>query len=224
MVRSRWRVAGPMIEDDKSIMKLTQRDEEILRFINEFGYCDIAQLMVRFELKKTWMYRLVQRLVLEKLVRYFPVLNSRHRIYCLTSKGATYTDLPPIDRVTVGQYRHHVALVYVYLKLRKQYPSMEWVSERRLMQEKFSNGLGKRGHVADGLLILQEGKKIAIEVEISVKAKYKIEKILREYCTQLTIKEVWYYCSRPVLPTLTMLAAKIPFVKIFRLDDFLNAK
>ncbi|HSW69147.1 MAG TPA: MarR family winged helix-turn-helix transcriptional regulator [Gammaproteobacteria bacterium] len=205
-------------------MILTERDEEILRFINEFGYCDIAQLMVRFELKKTWMYRLIERLINENLVRYCSVLNSRHRIYSLTNKGATFTDLPPIDGVTVGQYRHHAALIYVYLKLRKKYPDAEWISERRLLQEKFSNGLGKRGHVADGILHFTDSKKVAIEVEISVKAKHKVDKILRDYCTQLAVKEVWYYCARSVMPSLTALSAKMPFIKIFRLDDFLNAE
>ncbi|HSW69997.1 MAG TPA: MarR family winged helix-turn-helix transcriptional regulator [Gammaproteobacteria bacterium] len=205
-------------------MILTERDEEILRFINEFGYCDIAQLMVRFELKKTWMYRLIERLINENLVRYCSVLNSRHRIYSLTNKGATFTDLPPIDGITVGQYRHHAALIYVYLKLRKKYPDAEWISERRLLQEKFSNGLGKKGHVADGILHFPDGKKVAIEVEISVKARHKVEKILRDYCTQLTVKEVWYYCARSVMPSLAALSAKMPFIKIFRLDDFLNVE
>lgn len=216
-------MASSMIEGVKSLMQLTARDEEILRFINEVGYCDIAQLMVRFELKKTWMYQLIKRLVLEKLVTYSSILNSRHRIYLLTKKGAKYTELPPIDHITVGQYRHHATLVYVYLKLLKQYLDVEWVSERRLMQEKFCDGLGKKGHVSDGVLIFPNGKKVAIEVEISVKAKHKIEKILRSYCAQLEFKEVWYFCSRPVLPSLTVLTAKMPFIKIFNLEEFLHA-
>ena len=83
---------------------------------------------------------------------------------------------------------------------------------------------GKKGHVADGILILPDGKRVAIEVEISVKAKHKLEKILREYCTQLSNKEVWYFCSRSVFTSITSLSAKMPFVKIFRLDEFLNAE
>lgn len=210
--------------EDVSFMILTERDEEILRFVNELGYCDVAQLMVRFGLKKSWMYRLIERLVKEKLMQYSAVLNSRHRVYFLTNKGARYTDLPAIDRITVGQYRPHVALVYVYLKLRKQYPEAQWISERRLLQKKFCNGLGKKGHVSDGVLVLSDEKKIAVEVEISVKAKHKIDKILREYCTQLAVKEVWYFCLQQAMASLTVLAAKMPFIKIISLEAFLHAE
>lgn len=208
----------------KSLKRLTDRDVEILSFVNSFGYCDVFQLMKRFEVKKTWMYKSIGKLIEMGLVKHSFILNSRHRIYLLTNKGAKYTDLPAVDHVTVGQYRHHGVLIDVYLKLRKQYLDSEWVSERSLLQEKFSNGLGKKGHVSDGILILPDKRKIAIEVEISNKAKYRIEKILRSYGVRLDIKEVWYFCSKQVMTSLAQAAGKMPFIKIYNFEEFLYAE
>ena len=197
-----------------------RRDIEVLKFINEFGFCDMPQLMARFGLKKTWMYEIMQRLVMVKLVDHTRILFG-HGVFTLTSKGAHYTDLPPIDRIPKGQYDHHMMIVNVYIKLRWLYPEANWISERKLKRDKFFDGLGKRGHISDGILDFPDGKQIAVEVEMSVKGKNRIEKILKMYRAQLVIKEVWYFCSPEVINTLKALSAKMSFVKIINLGEFL---
>jgi DNA-binding MarR family transcriptional regulator len=203
-------------------MQLTERDIEVIRFVNEFGFCDVTQLRIRFSLKKTWMYDIMKRLVDAGLVSHKSLLHARHGVYFVTAKGAKLTDLPPIDRVSMGQYEHQITIVKTHIKLWKQYPDANWISERRLKHDKFYDGVGKKGHVPDGILILSDGRQIAIEVEMSVKGKNRIEKILKGYGIQLSIKEVWYYCSPPVISMLTKLAAKMPFIKIYPLEEFLS--
>jgi hypothetical protein len=82
--------------------------------------------------------------------------------------------------------------------------------------------VGKKGHISDGILMLPQGKQIAIEVEMSVKGKNRLQKILRGYVSQLCIQEVWYYCLPNVIPVLTAASLKMPFIKIFNLKEFLS--
>lgn len=203
-------------------MQLVKRDIEILQFINEFGYCDMPRLMKQFQLKKTWMYEIVQRLISEKLLKHERIFHAKHGVYYLTVKGAKYTDLPPIDRVTVGRYEHHMCVLSVYSVLKKKYPSAHWVTERKLKYDLFFDGIGKSGHVADGMLQFPDGKQIAIEVELSVKGRNRIEKILKGYGAKLAIHEVWYFCTKQVMLVLTSISQKMPFIKLFYLDEFLH--
>lgn len=202
-------------------MRLTKRDVEIIKFINDFGYCEMPQIMERFSLKRTWMYEIVGRLIEEKLVGHKYLLHWQ-RIYFVTHKGARYTDLPPVSRIPVGQYEHQMHVINIYNKLIKKYPDAHWISERKIKHDLFCDGLGKTGHISDGILLFPDGKQVAIEVELSTKGKNRIEKILRKYITQLTIKEVWYFCFPQVIPVLTELSKKIPFIKIHNLTEYLH--
>lgn len=203
-------------------MKLTERDKEILQFINAVGWCIAPQLGRRFSIKWWIVYRLMKRLVRAGLVIHHRVHFDLHGIYYLTSQGAAFTDLPPLDRISKGIYDHQRILVDVVLKLRESYPNAIWISERHLIQQKFQYGVGQLGHVADGLLKLNGKHQIAIEVELTLKSKKRLERILKSYATQIAIKEVWYFCSPGVIPTLTNLITKKPYIKIYPLKEFLS--
>ena len=203
-------------------MQLTKRDIEIIKFVNEFGYCEMPQLMKRLGLKKTWLYQIMQRLIKAGFIQHNYILHGQHGVYFVSNKGAKLTDLPPIERITLGSYEHQKSILSVYIKLRERFPDAHWLSERRLKHDKFFDGVGKVGHVSDGILLFPDGSQIAIEVELSTKGKNRIEKILKDYGTQLSIKEVWYFCSPQVISVLTSLAEKMPFIKIYNLTEFLN--
>lgn len=145
-----------------------------------------------------------------------------HGIYYLTSKGASYTDLPPLEKISKGIHDHQQVLVDVILKLREKYPETIWVSERYLIQQKFQYGVGKSGHVSDGVLIFPDNKKISIEVELSLKSKQRLQGIINSYAGTLAYKEVWYFCSDNVMRGINALAGKKSFIKIYSLREFLH--
>lgn len=200
---------------------LTERDVEIIRFINNFGFCEMGQIEKRFLLKKPRNYEIMRRLVRHGFINHKRIYFGRHGVYYASAKGAKYTNLPPIDRISQGQYDHQIFIIKVYLKLRQQYPDAHWISERQLKHDKFYDGVGKRGHVSDGILLSPDDKQIAIEVEMSVKGKNRMEKILKGYGAQFNIKEVWYFCLPNVASMLSVVAVKMPFIKIFDLEKFL---
>ena len=203
-------------------MQLTSRDVEIMRFINDMGFCIMPQIAARFSMKVTPGYRLIRRLISAGYVRHRPSFHSQHGAYYLSAQGAKFTDLPAIDKVHLGCYEHQLTLTDVYLRLMQQHPDTSWISERTLKHDKFYEGVGKAGHVSDGILVFPDGKQVAIEVELSIKGKNRIERIFKSYVSQFSIREVWYYCPEGMILPLKTLAEKIPFIKINSLSEFLS--
>lgn len=201
---------------------LTERDVEILNFINHFGFCEMPQVEKRFNVRGARGYQLMQRLIQMGLVKHERIFYGRHGIFRLTSKGASYTSLPPMDKVPVGIYEHQLNIIEVFLKLRLLYPEANWISERQLLHEKYFDGVGKSGHVSDGILVLPDNKQIAIEVELSVKGKKRIEGILKGYGSQFQLAEVWYFCLPSLLRYLTAQVTNLPFIKIHNIKEFLG--
>jgi len=203
-------------------IRITERDLEILNFINDFGFCEMPQLERRFGLKKPKSYMLINRLIKVGLVKHERLFYGRHGLYRLTKKGAQHTELPPLAKVVLGNYRHDIRLIEVYLKLRTLYPEARWISERKLKREKYCDGVGKRGHLPDGMLIFPDGKEVAIEVELTAKDKNRVERILKWYAGKLDIKEVWYYCLPSIVVYMQKKAARMPFVKVVGLDELID--
>lgn len=203
-------------------MKLTDRDIDILRFINDCGYCETPHLTTYLSVKQWRIYQIMKRLVNRKLVVKEHIFQGQPVIYYLTSEGASFTELPPIEFVSLGTYRHQVAMINVALKLMQIHPEAVWVSERHLKNDKCYEGIGKRGHVADGLFVFPDNRQVAIEVELSVKGKLRIEGIIKSYASQFDVKEVWYFCSQSAYTVLSVIAAKKSYIKLFLIKDFLS--
>ena len=202
-------------------MKLTDRDIEILGFISDCGYCSTLHLTNFLSVKRARIYQLMKRLVQCKFVIKEYLLQGHPAIYYLTSEGASFTELPLIDYISLGTYRHQIIMINVALKLMQVHPEAVWVSERHLKYDKFCNGIGKRGHVADSLLVFPDDRQVAIEVELSVKGKQRIEGIIKSYASQFAIKEVWYFCSQSAYTVLSGLVAKKSYIKLFSIKEFL---
>lgn len=203
-------------------MRITERDVEILRFINECGFCITPHLERRFGIKNWRVYQLMKRLVEAGFVYQIRPFNGQPNLYYLTKAGAEFTDLPALDKINVAIYEHQTTLTNVILTLRERYPHSTWISERRLKHDNFFAGIGVRGHVADGLLQLDEKNQIALEVELTLKSKHRLERILKSYAIQMALKEVWYFCAPSVITTLTNLIVKKPYIKIYPLKEFLS--
>lgn len=201
---------------------VTERDREILKFINDFGFCEMPQLDKRFGLKKPRNYQVISRLLEAGLLQHERIFHARHGIYRLTAKGARLTELPPLARVPLANYQHDLTLMEVYLKLREQHSQAQWIPTRQLMRDKHQEGVGKRGHLPDGVLVFPDGGEIAIEVELSLKSRYRLERILKGYAGSFNYREVWYYCHNSIAAYIKPMAAKMPFIKIFTLKELLG--
>jgi len=208
-----------MMKLKEAHIQLTRRDMAILDFINDFGFCEMRHLERRFGMKKPIGYRLMHRLIKAGLVMHERIYHFEAGIYLLTPEGAKCTDLPSVSHFAIGRFAHQKALIDTYLTLRERYPDMDWLSERQLKHEKFYDGIGKHGHLADGVLIFSDGRKIAIEVELNLKGKERLKKIFKQYAAQFGFNEVWYFCPKEMVEKLKVLAKNMPFIKIYHFEE-----
>jgi hypothetical protein len=193
------------------------RDTKIIKFINEFGFCEMPQLEKHFGLNKPRAYKIMQRLVKRGYVIHERIFYHRHGIYRVTRDGAQISGLPMLDKVPVGIYEHQLAVIEIYIKLMRQYPGAQWMSERTIRRTGFMPrvGRGREKHIADALLYLDDPKPIAIEVELTMKSKRRLSDILTAYMCQLDIKEVWYFCSPEIIERVKKAAEKFRMIKVF---------
>ncbi|MGQ9512647.1 hypothetical protein [Thermodesulfitimonas sp.] len=122
---------------------------------------------------------------MQKAVQRKRLLADLPRVYLLTQRGvdASGTDFGRVRNIRLQTLEHDLTVADVAVALLRLYPGSSWVTEREL-RRKAGQGfgsIGAREHVPDGVLLLPDGKKIAVEVETSRKPRRRTERILRYY-------------------------------------------
>lgn len=155
----------------------TRRFKLLLKFIFTFRYATRKQLDAFSKLIIGLKYAqwLVDYSITQGLITSYQEPVSRSKIYHLTRKGKKLIK-PEEPKVShyhfekrhagINTFGHHNLLVESYFLLQKQLEIKEWVCEWVLRIKKH-----KKDKIPDGLLILQNDTKIALEVETSYKTK-----------------------------------------------------
>lgn len=180
-------------------MKFTERDADMLRWINGHGFATIRQTGRWMGSSYQAAQRRVQRLTEAGLLRH-EWLMRRERVYWPTKHGISICDddLPPLGHIAAGSYNHTLQLIDLAEFLVADFGG-QFVPERRLRHDRGSAGVGVRGHVPDGHLHLPARKPIAIELELSTKGQKRLAQIMRQYTADLSIGEVWYFAGSKML-------------------------
>lgn len=212
------------VEQQAKGVVLSHHEIEILRFVHEFGFCEIGQIMKRFDLRKSSAYLHMQLLVRLGLVLHLRIALNRPGVYYLTTKSIRLLDLdlPVLERIPLSVYDHQLAVVNVHLQCRERYRDTVWISERRLIKDKYIDTSNLQDHLPDGAIVFPDGSQCAIEVERSLKSRKRIEAILLEYGLQRTFKEVWYFGSERITSVIKEMANSMAFIKTFDLEEFLK--
>jgi hypothetical protein len=96
-----------------------------------------------------------------------------------------------LKNIPKDNYIHQLAVIDVYFKLMEQYLGTKWLSERYIKREKYDYDVGQKiKHLCDGILVLPNDKQIAIEVELTMKTKERLQDIIIEYVLHRRLKEV----------------------------------
>ncbi|MBS0185883.1 MAG: hypothetical protein JSS34_06030 [Proteobacteria bacterium] len=194
---------------------MTDHDLEILNFINTFGFCERLQLEKKFNLVPSRFRDCMKRLKREELIIEEALFYKRPKTYRLSKKGAKYTDLPALHKIPLALYHHDIAVIDVALRLLDQYDESFWRSERYLKREK--RAFLSKWHIADEHLIFPDGKRIAIEIELTLKDPRRLKDIFKKYALEFDIAEVWYFCPPLLLKPLQKAAHDMPFIQFFDL-------
>lgn len=200
---------------------LSKHELEMVKFIHEFGFCEIRHIMKRFSKRRTTSYEQMKILIRLGMINYRLVLPNHPGVYSLTSKAVRFldTDLPTMTFIPTNYYFHYMEVLNIYLKIHERLPESVWITERRLIRQKYENLRGNKEHLPDGVLVLPNERRIAIEVELTLKTRKRLLDILTDYVVDKDIHEVWYFCSPTLIHVIREMAATFTKIKTYLIDE-----
>lgn len=190
---------------------LTARDREIVRWIGRQGVARTEHVMTRLSIGRTAAYRRVHELVDYGLVRRHRVLYNDGGLLTATVDGLRWAGLdrlaPP--RISLALVPHMIASATLAAELEPQLDEETLLTDREHRAAENATGqpiasaiLGSaadnhaRLHRPDFVLLgADAGPVIAIEVELTLKTRARLERILRGYVRNRNISVVRYYAS-----------------------------
>jgi len=180
---------------------LSRRDLDVLGWTGEQYAVRTDQLGAFLDCTPRTVQRLLSRLREQRLVEVRRVLVGEPAWVIPTVKGLRASGLSfAAWHPTLGLLAHVAAVTEVRLHVQSRSPESEWVCERVLAREKHN----PQEHLADALVLL-DGRRIAVEVELTVKSKRRTRTIIKELVDRYDA--VLYYCASGPLRLLSELAS-----------------
>jgi hypothetical protein len=183
---------------------LTTRDREVLRYAVRHGMVTPEQVGARFFSSPEAARRRLRTLeaagllVSERLVLGLP------SVMRATPAGARLADcdLPPAS-LDLARLRHNLALVDLSEELLASHPDSAWTTERELRRDRMraarSGGRWeRRRRVPDGLLRLHDGRRIAVELDLTPKRSARLDLLAGAYAVDRDVDLVWWYLPSEV--------------------------
>lgn len=209
---------------------LTARDRALLSWVGRHGVVTAEQAAVRFfgrqngaVGRRAALRRLSKLEAHGYLARQSTPLDGARRVIHLTPYGAraAHVYVAPA-RVIEPELRHSLALVDLIDRLAEEHPGSRTRTERELRTDDLRDRrIGTRrvgrGRTPDGELLLDTGKKVAIELDLTPKRSNTYEQIIRAY-RQERFDWVWWYVPAGSVERLRRL------VRDDRADDFIEVR
>jgi hypothetical protein len=178
---------------------LRRRDLEVLGWLGEQYGARVDQLELLMGCGPRTVQRTVARLHAAGLVQTRRLLVGEPAWVLPTGAGmAACGSGFGVWRPRIGLLAHAAAVNDVRLHIQGRAPETEWIPERVLAKER---GAGE--HLPDGVAIT-EGRRVAIEVELTVKSRSRVTAILDELAGRFDA--VLYFCAAGPHRQLTELA------------------
>lgn len=208
---------------DKVIMRFTDRDRRLLFWINGHGFATVEQIARWMKVTPAFSYSRVKKLINAGFLNRQRILHNSKRIHTISKQGkqAIGDELPIQKKLNLGSYIHDVKLIDLSLDLIDAHGG-SFMPERRIRQLKGLSGVGSVGHIPDGILELETENKIAIELELTVKSKERLSKIMNEYAANLEFKEIWYFVEEDMVKSAISKAAEKAGVYNLQIKENVN--
>lgn len=208
-------------------LRLTDRDGEICVFLTCYGAATAEQIRREFFVSKPAAYRRLGALQRRGFVVGERIFYRRPAIYRVTGRGARHADVDlPEPRPDETKLEHTLEVVELSHAIRNGLrtdgsgtvdwgagPWSAWVTERELRRDKLKERRekgtgrvepgGRMGRTPDGILVLNDGRQVAVELELSPKRKDRYDRIFADYRRQKRAGEIdlvrWYFASSQVM-------------------------
>lgn len=213
----------------------TELDREIVAWVGRVGAAGVAHVRGRFGMGERWAYERLKTLVDGGLVEHRMVLYRRPGLYLATAEGLRWAGLQRLGvfRLSPGGFEHAVELARVAAVLEPALPGWRLLTDRELRAVEQDGELtasvkvgevGARSllHRPDVALVGPTGRTVAVEVELSIKARARLQQICRGYARARHVDRVYYLATRPVGRAVERAIADVRAedrVTVLRLDD-----
>lgn len=185
-------------------MVVTKRDHKLLEKIHVYGMLSTTQInqLIFNGIAKTTTLRRLRILEGQRLIQRISGLESHEYLWGLTFGGAQLIGRELIKRHwNKNLLDHDYKLLCLRLTLEKHGMVKNWTPEhelRQLVYEKYGHKEAKNKLVPDGIIITaSSGKKQAhaLELELTLKNKTRIDEIVRRYLKKKELASVIYIAS-----------------------------
>jgi hypothetical protein len=187
---------------DCGSVRFSDRDGQLLRLVAEqytISVEQLARLIGRTHRTGRWLR---DRWLRAGWIESGPLTHNGPSFLWLTGEGIRVSQSPYRTwRRNVGMVEHIHAVTEVRLLL-EELRLGRWLSERWLASVTRSRA-ETRPHLPDGLLETGD-ESIAIEVELTLKSRARLEQIVEELSETYT--HVWYFAAARLVPTLSEIA------------------
>ena len=183
------------------------REREIVSWVARLGAVSVEQIGRRFEVGRSVAYEQVRRLVDFGLVERTQTAIGDPTLISATRSGITYAGLglrPATIRI--GEVHHWLTCADVAIELERRYGAERLLTERELRFDAQLTGrpigAGKLGETLNGywrlhwpdLAVRTDEGLVVYEVELTPKAKRRLEKIVRAWKRSREIERCVYLC------------------------------
>ncbi len=202
-------------------MRITDRDRELLSFAAEHRIVLHSHIQALLGISASSTAARLRTLERAGLVKQQAVFERQPRCVWITRKGlAAIGSRLPAPRLDLASYRHDVGLGWLWLAARGgAFGRLERIVSEREMRSRDGaeghsphalggtaeplgvrlGGVGAGGrerlHYPDLLLVGGDGRRVALELELTSKARVRRERILAGYAADRRIDAVLYLCD-----------------------------
>ncbi len=193
---------------------VTERDIQILEWIGRQGAARAEHVMARFHMGRTAAYRRLAELVDYGLLRRERVLYNDGALLVATAEGLRAAGLHQLrpTRIALAQIPHMLSSATLAAQLEPRLEDQKLLTDRehRAAENTTGQPLGsailgpadnghRRLHRPDFILTHHGSKDmVAIELELTLKTRTRLERILRGYLRNPNVTAIRYHAPQPV--------------------------
>lgn len=193
---------------DYGRVRASERDLELLEFVGEQYAVTLPQLARLIDREIDTARSLRDRWKRAGWISSGQLSVQAPSFVWLTARGATNSPFRIWEPHPILAL-HIEAVTNVRIALEHKLPFGKWECERAVAQRLTkSHGRFHRGHLPDAILHLPSEERIAIEVELTLKNRTRLNEIIQE--TSLRYDSVWYYAKPKPFAALEKLVQDSP--------------
>ena len=192
---------------DAGSVRVSARDVELLRIVGEQYAVTLPQLATMMDCSGHAARWLRARWERAGWAKGRALLVGEPVFVWLTRRGQTLAGIDySVWRPNAGMLAHIATVTDVRLHVLDRHPAAEWVCERELHRELAGAPGGRQRHRPDGLVVI-DGREVAVEVELTLKRRARIEQIMTELVARYG--SITYFAAPAPRRALTAVAADI---------------